>query len=97
MNGLTQSELTVIIMIGLIAGLPCGIVLSVLWENYRMAGFLAGFGGVGVGVGAIAMLYVQQAKADTPSGYLMQKMQVLFFRKKWVPTLGPYYYKRSSK
>ena len=102
MIGLTQSELTVVTLVSLGVAVPTGALMATLITvkfgfMWGMLALLAVTGLLGLGNGWALSRWVQMTKADTPSGFLMQRLQVRFQRKKWIPPVGIYHYRRSGE
>jgi conjugative transfer region protein (TIGR03750 family) len=101
MLGLTQSELTVVTTVSIGISVPTGIVIAIIVGAtfgfmYGMLALLAVSGLLGLLLGWLLSRWVQKNKADTPSGFLKQRMQLRFERKKWLPALGIFHYRRTG-
>jgi conjugative transfer region protein (TIGR03750 family) len=95
--GLTQSELTVVLITTLAVCIPCTFLLAVLFFQKYFLLTMVGIGGTSsLTVGWLLTLYVQARKADTPPRYLAQRLQLLLQRSRWVPPLGAYHTARSD-
>ena len=102
MLGLTQSELTVVMTASVGVAVPTGLVVAILVGAtfgfmYGMLALLAVSGLLGLLLGWALSRWVQMTKADTPSGFLKQRMQLKFQRRLWLPPVGLFYYRRSGE
>lgn len=94
--GLTQSEVKVVIALSVGSMVPAGLAAAVLFGGgYKMLLFVV-VAGVGTGVvGWCLTRYIQATKADTPSGYLYQRLLVWIAPSRWKPPLGAFHYRRT--
>ena len=100
-DGVTMFQWGIKVMCALIA-VPTGVLMAILIAvkfgfMWGMLALLAVTGLLGLGTGWALSRWVQMTKADTPSGFLMQQLQVRFQRKKWIPPVGIYHYRRSGE
>ena len=95
-----MTAVVVIVMMFLSIGsmLPFGLLVALLFGgSFKLLVFVI-VAGVGTGlVGWGLTLYIQKTKADTPSGYLFQRLRVTLFPKKWKPPVGDFHYRRTRK
>jgi conjugative transfer region protein (TIGR03750 family) len=96
--GLTQSEVIVMIVLSVGSMVPTAVLSALLFGgDFKLLVFVI-VAGVGTGlVGWGLTLYIQKTKADTPSGFLFQKLRVTLFPSKWKPPLGDFHYRRTRK
>ena len=96
--GLTQSEVIVMMVLSIGSMVPFGMLMALLFGGqFKLLVFVI-VAGVGTGlVGWGLTLYIQKTKADTPSGYLFQRLRVTLFPKKWKPPVGDFHYRRTRK
>lgn len=95
--GLTQSEVKVVMLLSVGTMLPVAIVSALLLGgSWKLLMFVV-VGGAGTGVvGWLLIRYIQATKADTPSGYLFQRLQVFLSPAKWQPPVGAFHYRRTD-
>ena len=95
--GLTQSEVKVVMLLSIGTMVPTAILSALLLGgSWKLLMFVV-VAGAGTGVvGWMLTRYIQATKADTPSGYLFQRLQVVMSRAKWQPPVGAYHYRRTE-